>query len=339
MYRIAPLRSAVDANSRFKSPEQPDRCLRELVSRAIETVHASGFIRRLMSQKFGGYVLAFHDLPADAYMAIIDALLPERPVSLCELLERQRTGRSTSGLFAITVDDGVGETVRTLAAASIKRQWPISFFLPTGYLEQTHDMLFMHWQKVFPRLAGAVVPLRSGTVDLRRRSDYEHFIRSMREQRHTRPHAEHGPLIMECIGYAVNSGRATQADLAPPPPVSWSDVATLSCTELVTFESHGVSHSPVVALGEDELARELVHSRESIAAHTGRVPRCFAYPFGHRGAIGEAARAIVARHYEWGLTLLRGRLLNVSCDWVPRIAMYAEDLNNMVVRLKVLTAK
>src|SRR5689334_12791381 len=123
IYRRAPLSSTMKAQRQFRSPEHPDRRWHGLVSRAIETLHVSGVIRRRMSQKFGGYVLAFHDLPADAYVAVIEALLPERPIGLCELLGRQRTGRNTSGLFAITVDDRVGRTVRALAAASIERAW------------------------------------------------------------------------------------------------------------------------------------------------------------------------------------------------------------------------
>jgi len=292
-----------------------------------------------MARRFGGYILVFHDLPADAYVKIIEALGPETPLPLCELLERQASGKSTAGLFAITVDDGVGETVRTLAAASIERRWPISFFLPTGYLDKSEDMLFMRWRKVLPHLAGTVVPLRSGTVDLSDPRDFKAFVRNMRQLRHTRPPEEHGAVVMECVEYAVNAGLATRAELEPPLPVLWSDVAKLSRTEFVSFESHGVTHAPVAALSEVALTSELVRSRERVAVYTGRMPRCFAYPFGGASAIGETAPGIVACHYDWALTMRRGRLRNARCESVPRIPMYAADLMAMVVHLKVLTAK
>ena len=317
---------------------EPDHLYLRAISETSRRLRIYEPMRRVMARIFGGYVLVFHDLFAGDYVRIIEALEPDKPVGLCELLERVKEGRSTAGLFAITVDDGVGDTARALAVASIERKWPVTFFLPTGYLDRTHEMYFMTWRNVLPYLQGATLRLGAEEIDLRRPRHFREFVARMRHQRHTRPRQEHGIAVMEAVKHVIDAGLASETDLAPPEPVDWQTVAALSRSEYISFESHGVSHTAAVALSDEELTRELLHSRYRISEHTGRPVRCFAYPFGTPVAINERVRNVARRHYEWSVTDLRGRLNHCDRGAVPRIPVYARDLNSMVVQLKVLTA-
>ena len=62
-------------------------------------------VQQFLGRYFGGYILAFHNLPPTLFERQIDALVPDLPISLSELINRQTHGKSTSGLFAITFDD------------------------------------------------------------------------------------------------------------------------------------------------------------------------------------------------------------------------------------------
>src|SRR5438128_185687 len=91
-------------------------------------------LQRLTTAFSSGFVLAFHDIQAERFADLIDGLGPFRAIHLSELVERSKQRKTTAGLFAITVDDGVGETVRTLVKILLRRSWPATFYIPTQYV-------------------------------------------------------------------------------------------------------------------------------------------------------------------------------------------------------------
>ena len=97
--------------------------------------HWADFMFRAMKRFSGGFVLAFHEIPPARVAEFVDCLEPSKVVSLTELVQRTKAGKSTSGLFAITIDDGVGENVRALSRLFIACEWPATFYLPTDYLD------------------------------------------------------------------------------------------------------------------------------------------------------------------------------------------------------------
>jgi peptidoglycan/xylan/chitin deacetylase (PgdA/CDA1 family) len=265
----------------------------------------------------GGFILAYHDLPADVFVLQIESLEPARPVSLAEMVYRLRTGRSTQGLFAITVDDGIGRAVRDIARIALVRSWPVTFYLPTAYLDRERAMPFQWLRGVEPYVAdrewvhGVESAMYAG-----RREDYEGRIQTMVDQ--------------------VIARGACEDAIRPPDPIHWSEVAELSRHDLLAFESHGVSHTALSALGDEEVERELAASQRRISEHTGRPCRHFCYPYGGPESIGERARALASRHYDSATTMTRGRLGRSSLDRLPRIPLYAGD-SPQVARLKTLT--
>lgn len=297
---------------------------------------AYGALQALAGQLFGGFILAFHDLPGGRFRELIESLAPDEPVHLSELVDRVRLGKCTRGIFAITVDDGVGSTVRALSAVAQDRHWPITFLLPTGYLDAPDSMAFQWLRRIVARVPPVRIELRSGVVDLSTDVARRRFERRVLTRMHTKPPAEYTDLIDELASYSTAQGWLSREHDAPPAPISWNEVSTLSTHPAIRFESHGVTHTAAAALHPEQLGRELRASQNRIQAHTGRACRHFAYPFGSPQSIGPVAPRLVARYYDSGVTMVRGRVRNRNPFLLPRIPLYAAD-SAARARLKVLT--
>jgi peptidoglycan/xylan/chitin deacetylase (PgdA/CDA1 family) len=154
---------------------------------------------------------------------------------------------------------------------------------------------------------------------------------------YTRPWAEYGPRLRAITAALVERRLVDPAVLAPPAAITWEEVTQLARNPLVSFESHGVTHTAVAALSHDEREHELVASQRAIAERTGRACRHFCYPYGGPTSIGTVAPADVARHNRSATTMSRGRLGRHALALLPRVPVYPHDDADLV-RLKVLTA-
>jgi hypothetical protein len=309
---------------------------RELAASALSHSPLSRPVQWLTERLFGGFVLAFHSMGPDLFRGLIEALEPNEVVPLDEMITRVTNGKRTDGLFAVTVDDGVGQNVEGLAAVAMKHHWPISFYLPTRYLDERRGMPFQWLDRVLPCLPKERI--KEGTLDLdasssgaRRRLEV-----SMRRLMYTRPAEEYRPLIDQLVECAVRHGWTSRQQLEPPAPLAWEKVAALARHSAIRFESHGVTHIAVSALTPDRLEAELVESRQRISEHTNRQCRHFCYPFGGPESIGAIAPRLVRRYFDSGVTMSRGRVNGRDPFLLPRIPIYGND-TVAVGRLKVLT--
>jgi peptidoglycan/xylan/chitin deacetylase (PgdA/CDA1 family) len=175
------------------------------------------------------------------------------------------------------------------------------------------------------------------TIDLTTPEATRTFVKRMKTSMYTRPWAEYGPLLRALTALLVERRLVDAGRLAAPAAITWSEIETLARNPLVSFESHGVSHTALAALSHDEIEQELVASQCAISERTGRSCRHFCYPYGGPASIGEAAPAHVARHYRSATTMSRGRLGRHALPLLPRVPVYPHDDADLV-RLKVLTA-
>ena len=274
---------------------------------------------RLMARHLGGFILAFHDISPERFAGLVECLGPIRPVHLGELVQRATRRKSNAGLFAITVDDGVGDTVRGLSKVLEAKGWPATFYLPTQYVETGEGMAFQWWRKLEPLLPRDVV--------------HKHG-RRMQTLWWTRPPREYLPLTMDLVQGLLESGVERTA-LEPPKPITWSEVAALGKSDLIRFESHAVTHTAMSALTKEQVSFELEHSREVITQHTGRECRHLAYPFGSDESIGVVAPSIARRYYDSATTMTLGRADGADPWRLPRIPLY-EGTSTPKARLKLL---
>jgi len=101
------------------------------------------------------------------------------------------------------------------------------------------------------------------------------------------------------------------ASLAPTPSelrfLAWDQVREMADSGLVTFGSHGCSHSILSRLGDDVLREELAVSGKTIERETGRPVRHFAYPNGTSGDWDErCVRMLPKLGYASAVTMCRG---------------------------------
>ncbi len=310
---------------------------RALAARALSASGGYRALRGPLGRARGGFVLAYHNLPASRFIEQIAALAPSRAVSLDELVDRHDKGLPTGDLFAITFDDGVGETVREITAVAGPQHWPVSFYLPTRYLDEPGGMPFQ-WLRAIERHAPAAQLEAGGTLfDFTAPGAVRAFAKRMTTVMYTRPWDEYGAPLRALASVLVERGLVKPELLAAPASITWPEVAALARNVLFGFESHGVSHTALAALSPPALEHELAASQHEIAAHTGRPCRHFCYPYGGSSSIGDAAPAVVARHYRSATTMARGRLGRHALTLLPRVPVYPHDDADLV-RLKVLTA-
>jgi peptidoglycan/xylan/chitin deacetylase (PgdA/CDA1 family) len=292
----------------------------------------TGFLQRFLIRSSDGFVLAFHEIPPSHLVDLVECLRPAQAVPLSEIVKRMRDSKSTSGLFAITVDDGIGENVRALSRVFISRGWPATFYLPTQYLDTGNGMAFQWWRLVIPLLPRTRLDLTTGPIDLSTSGAVRELSKKMEILWYTKRLESYSQITTELAGIASRIWGAEA--LQPPAPISWADVERLSKTDLIRFESHGVSHAAMSSLTDDELVFEMKHSRDLISEHTGRSCRHLAYPFGSPRSIGTRSVEMAKLFYDSAATMVGGRLANANPWFLPRVPLYLKN-STLVARLKV----
>jgi len=292
-------------------------------------------VQNMIARTSRGFVLAFHDIEAQPMERLMDALHPIRPVHLSELVQRSKRGKSTAGLCAITVDDGVACTVATTTELCRKRGWPVTFFLPTGNLDTGEGIAYQWWRQVLPFIPARRLELPSGTFDFSQPKLLQDLSSKFERLWHSAPLEVYRPFTMEIVEAVARESGVSMEHLLPSPPVSWETVSELSKEELFRFESHGVSHVAMSALSDDVLALELKHSRDTIREHTGRPCRHLAYPFGSPMSIGTVAPSMAQTFYDSAVTMGLGHVDEANPWLLPRIPLYSEN-SSLLARLKVV---
>lgn len=294
----------------------------------------STWLQNMIARISSGFVLAFHEIPAARMELFLDTLSPVRVLHLSELVDRAKSGRSTAGLCAITVDDGVSSTVEGVTGLCGKRGWPVTFYLATGNIDTGAGMAYEWWRRIAPLLPGKRLELASGTLDFFRQEAVWELSSTLERLWHTAPLEDYRPFTMELVKAVARQERITIDDLRPEPSVTWERVAELSKDDLFRFESHGISHVAVSALSGDDLVSELKRSRDAVSEHTGRECRHFAYPFGSSRSIGPAAPAVARSFYDSAVTMRLGPVDASDPYLLPRIPLYPEN-STFLARLKV----
>lgn len=299
------------------------------------TEFTGGVLQRLRMGFPRGFILALHEIDPGRLAQLVGSIQPAQPVPLSELVERSKQGRPTSGLFALTVDDGVGDNVRALARLFRAQAWPATFYLPTRYLDSGEGMAFQWWQRLKPFLPRKRLALKSGVIDLSPPDAVDGLFKNMERLWHSRRLESYVPMTMELVEVVVRESGVTRETMLPPAPITWREVAELSKNDSIRFESHGVSHAAMSSLNDQELAFELKHSRDLITEHTGRPCRHLAYPFGSRQSIGRRAAAMSRQFYDSAVTMDLGHVDSANPWLLPRIPLYPENSGGLA-RLKIL---
>jgi len=310
--------------------------IREFIAGTLFYSGAERILRTFASKVFGGYILAYHNTPIKRFIEQIEALHPDKPISLNEMIDRNNNNKSTKGLFSITVDDGYENIVTSYSEICEKKDWPITFFLPTAYMEKK-TLPFLIVENLIKMMPDILVELSNESIDLTSSDKRNLFFRTLIYKMYTTKESDYMSLVNKLIEFLINSYIVDEYNLLKvTQPVSWEQVEKYSKLNTVSFQSHGVTHQGVIALDEKELREELIDSKNQIERHTGKSVSHFCYPYGSLKTIGNTSPNIVAEYYKSAFTMIWGRLHNVNNFLLPRIPIFERDSEN-VTRLKVLT--
>ncbi len=282
-----------------------------------------------------GYIISWHDLPAEIFKSQVESLYPSEPIPLEELIKRNKAGKSTKQCFAITFDDGVQSTVKNISEVSKKMNWPVTFYLPTGYLNGD-NLPYQKIQFINEKLPEGNYTIPNNSKRFEKKTfNKKDLIKLLIKMLYV----EHFNVMNIFLDYFIkkipNNENNNSLKKWCPKPISWNEIEQLSRNPNLSFQSHSVSHTAVSSLTEKELQHEMSKSKELIEQHTNKKVHSFCYPYGNEKSIGKLAPKIAAKYFDSGTTLIRGRIKNSDPFYLPRIDLYENDSPN-TVRLKVV---
>ena len=285
---------------------------------------------KMLNKIPGGYILSFHEVSPEIFESHIKSLSPSKPISLEEMVQRFKLGKSTKDCFAITFDDGVRNTVLKNWEVCLKNNWPVTFYLPTNYINgdnlpyQKIELIEKFLNKKFYDLP------QTGSKNLKKLSKKKII-------------TELYKMIYVCDKSTVNlyldhfTKQITNYDTVKenmPKAISWSEIKDISKNQLSSFQSHSVSHTAVSALSEEEIKNEMIESKDAIEQCTGKKVNSFCYPYGAAKSINKLSVQLASKYFDSATTLIRGRLKESNLYYLPRIDFYEENKISFV-RLKV----
>lgn len=287
----------------------------------------------------GAVILAYHEISPARLESQLDRLSRSyRFVSLTELDERLARGESGSGMAAVTFDDGYGPTIEAAAELARLRGWPMSFYLPTRYLDTGEPYWYQELDALIEaglgrRLVVDGLDLRLSDPDAAARA--KAFLTARFKSLSTYEEVEE---LLRQARLALCGDQSRPARLAFAPPISWSRVRELSAHAEISFETHSVHHLALSRLSEPALRRELENSRARIEAETGRPSLHFCYPYGEPDDIGELGARAARSLFRTATTMVRGRCRpGLDRALLPRVPLYEKD-DELTAELKVALA-
>src|SRR6266478_3762906 len=109
------------------------------------------------NRRRGGVILVFHEITFDVLAAHLNHLAAMYTfVPLDEFVRRLAAQKSTVGLAVITFDDGLNTVTEAAASLATDHGWPMTFYLPTRYLDTGEPYWFLELDLLLSRGAGKI---------------------------------------------------------------------------------------------------------------------------------------------------------------------------------------
>lgn len=209
------------------------------------------------------------------------------PMSIEAIVDMIERGEPLRRAVAITIDDGMADSLRHAAPVLIRRRMPVTIFTVTSVIGNT-DLMWQHkltWlisQGLGEKVKEAMVtegypaaPDGMG-VDQYARQNYRADL----------------PEILESLVRAT--GSTGPAIAAKARPYLEAEEMARAEAEFVHFGNHTHTHAILANLDEAGQRSELVQARDTIRDITGRAPIAVAYPFGLKRHYNAISRRLVA---------------------------------------------
>ena len=214
-----------------------------------------------------------------------------RPVSMRQVAESLHQGKALPAhAVAVTVDDGYRDFYETAYPVLQAYGIPATVYLVTDFLD---GQAWAWWDQVHycfqrSRLETVSVPLGQESLEFALRTSKERGQAADRliETLKTLPNA----VRLQVLGSLPSLFQVALPEEAPPEAafLRWEEVRRMA-GQGIEFGVHTRTHPILAALNEQELAAEILESRDRLAQELSQPPIHFSYPNGRWVDIGEAA--------------------------------------------------
>lgn len=302
-----------------------NKLIKNLLSVPFKSNYFCKIAEILFRNYSSGYILSFHDITSDIFKLHIESLKPSSPIPLDELVDRHKKGKSIKNCFAITFDDGVRDTVLNNWLICKKNYWPVTFFLPTDYING-ENLPFQKIEFLNKSLNDEIYSIPKEIINISQKFlSKKNLINYLKKIIYIENRANVKKIFDYFFNIQKQSNKSLKVDSLMPKAISWPEIYEISKNELASFQSHSLSHTACSAMSDVELNFEMLNSKKIIQDFTQKEVTGFCYPYGSDSTINKRSVEIASRHYNYATTLIRGRLKNTNnIYFLPRIDLYQE---------------
>lgn len=209
-------------------------------------------------------------------------------VSLDEMVERVKTG-SRGKAAAITLDDAYLDNLTEALPVFEAHDTPFTIFVAPGLIDGSVQPWWEVVEQIVLNQHEIVLPdpLKGGPLATRSPGQKQIAARRLFAMMAAGVPETSRQTLLEQLG---------SRSLQTSPFMSWPQLADINRHRLGSIGAHTVRHYSLARLDEDSAFGEMSNSAEILAARLGSRPVHFAYPYGHKQAVGarEARLALEA---------------------------------------------
>ncbi len=231
---------------------------------------------------------------------------------------------------ALTFDDGYEDNLQAAVPVLERYGAPATFFATTRWLDGPGE----YWWDALERILLGSVPVPA-SLELTVRGNVLRLSTRSAEERLAAHWRLHPALVHATLAERDELIAALEAwgGGSPPRyrPMDADALRALAGRPGMAIGAHSVTHLALPDQSADVSLREIVASRDQLAALVGRPVHCFAYPY---GAVDRSAARLVRSQMRWGLSCEEAAVAS-SCDAarVPRLDVKAWSVEEFADRV------
>src|SRR5262249_16314258 len=160
---------------------------------------------------------------------------------LSDFVSRLVEGKSTSKLAAITFDDGYALTIESAAQLAQRNGWPMTFYLPTRYLDKGVPYWFQELKHLLEFKQAKKRGLKTLDLTLESRKSVEREVEALSPRFKSSSSPEQVSELMEELRHSVFGGDAQPPNMGAPLAIRWARVRELATRAELSFQAHSVN--------------------------------------------------------------------------------------------------
>ncbi len=215
-------------------------------------------------------------------------------LSMDEIAEYLKQGRSRSLVAALTADDGYRDNMREALPVLESHEAPMAVYVAPGLIERRVCLWWNVIEQVIAKCDGFYMALDSGTVHVecstaaakrQAYADLERYLTTTaREQ-------DQDQIVREIATAAGVDANALSGDLL----MTWDELREFASHRLITIGAHTVHHYNLRRLPDELAAREIADSPDILELELGERPQHMAFPYGYESAVGKREVELAAK--------------------------------------------